>query len=340
MLTKTKAPHFLNGPSIDNDTWRALVESAVAHRYGTASAGQPGAGRSIALMFFNPSLRTRTSMEQAAAQLGADATTLVAGQGTWNFAWGDEVVMDGEEAEHIHEAIGVLARYYDALGVRVFASGTDYELDRTDARMQQIADSATAPVVNLESAFYHPCQALADAATLTDHFDGAVEDKKFVLTWTYHPKALQMAVPNSALLMASRLGMDVTVARPPSHALDASLMNQAEQAARAQGGTVTTEDNIDAAVDDADVVYAKSWGGPLVYTDPDREAAEREAHRHWRVTADRMATTNDGIFMHCLPARRNVVVDDAVLDSPAARHLLQAEYRLHAQKAILARLWQ
>ena len=340
MLTKTKAPHFLNGSSIDDDTWEALVESAVDHRHGRAPTDQPGAGRSIALMFFNPSLRTRTSMELAATQLGAHATTLVAGQGTWNFAWDEGGVMDGGEAEHISEAIGVLSRYYDVLGVRVFASGTDYEQDRTDTRMQQIGDIATVPVINLESAFYHPCQALADAATLTDHFDGAVEDKRFVLTWTYHPKALPMAVPNSALLMAARLGMDVTVARPSSHALDASLVDEAAQVAQAQGGSVATSEDIDAAVEDADVVYAKSWGGPLLYTEPDREAAEREAHRHWRVTADRMIQTNDGIFMHCLPARRNVVVDDAVLDGPQARHLLQSEYRLHAQKALLARLWE
>jgi len=335
----TELHHLLNWHSVDDAVWQQQIEAARRHKWQEAPSAQPGAGKSIALLFFNPSLRTRTSMEVAASQLGAHATTLVPGQGTWGFEWDTGTVMDGEAAEHIHEAVGVLSRYYDAIGVRVFASGTDYEQDRSDALIQQFADAATVPVVNLESAFYHPCQALADAATIADRFDGDVAGKKFVLSWAHHPKALPMAVPNSALLTAARLGMDVTIARPDSHALDDTVLEQAADSAASHGATVTETADMDAAYDGADVVYAKSWGGPMVYADPAREAFLRGQLTDWRVTADRMARTNAAAFMHCLPVRRNVVVDDAVIDGPHAIHLDQAEFRLHAQKAILERIW-
>lgn len=335
----TELRHLLNWHSIDEATWQQQIDAAIRHKKQGVTGVQPGANKSLALVFFNPSLRTRTSMEVAGSQLGAHVTTLVPGQGTWNFAWEKGTVMDGDAAEHITEAVGVLARYYDTIGVRVFASGTDYEQDRTDALLQQFAEVATVPVISLESAFYHPCQALADAATITERFDGDVARKKFVLSWAYHPKALPMAVPNSALLAASRLGMDVTVARPDSHALDDAVMEQAEAYAAEHGGAVEATGDIDAAYADADVVYAKSWGGPMIYSDPEREAQLREQHRDWRVTAGRMARTNEAAFMHCLPVRRNVVVDDAVIDGPHAIHLDQAEYRLHAQKSILERVW-
>jgi N-acetylornithine carbamoyltransferase len=278
-------------------------------------------------------------MEVAAAHLGADSTTLTPGEGTWNLAWEDGAVMDGEAAEHVREAIGVLSRYHDALGVRVFASGTDYEADASDALIQTVADAATVPVLNLESAWAHPCQAVSDAALLTDHFDGNFAGKEFVLSWTTHPKALPMAVPNSAVQMAARCGMDVTVARPETHALDPQVMAEAQALADPHGATVSTTADLDAAVDGADVVYAKSWGGPLVYTDPENEAAARARHADWRITDARTQMTDDAAFLHCLPVRRNVGVDDAVLDGPHACHLDQAEYRLHAQKALLEYVW-
>ena len=331
--------HLIDWHLIDDATWTRQLEAAVAHHRAGKTWTDAARGRSIALMFFNPSLRTRTSMELAAVQLGAYPTTITPGQGTWQFAFDRGVVMDGAEAEHIREAVGVLSRYYDALGVRVFASMKDYEADRTERLLNAFVESATVPVVNLESAFYHPCQALADAATVTTRFDGDVRRRRFVLTWAYHPKPLPMAVPNSALLMAARLGMDVVVARPPEYALDAGVMAEARAYAAQHGTEVTETDDQAAAYDGAEVVYAKAWGGPLAYTEPEREAALRASYRDWRVTSERMARTREAAFMHCLPVRRNVVVDDAVIDGPNAIHLLQAEFRLHAQKAILERLW-
>lgn len=331
--------HILRVDDLDDATWTALLQSAVRHRRDESLRAGAAAGKSLGLVFMNPSLRTRTSMEGAAAHLGAHSTTLVPGDGSWGLEWEEGVVMDGEAAEHAKEAIGVLSRYHDALGVRVFASGTDYEADAADALIRRVADFATVPVINLESAWAHPCQGVSDAATLTERFDGALEGKKFVLSWAPHPKPLPMAVPNTVLRTAARCGMDVTVARPHTHALADDVMADARSLAEKQGGSVATSTDQDAAIEGADVVYAKSWGGPLSYEEPAREADARVQHTDWCITEDQMATARSGAFMHCLPVRRNVVVADAVLDGPHAIHLDQAEYRLHAQKALLEYVW-
>lgn len=333
--------HLIDWQYYDDDTWQALIDRALWH-YGSENRWhQSATGKSIGLMFFNSSLRTRTSMELAAQQLGAFASTLVIGQGTWGFAWGDPgAVMDGNEAEHIKEAVGVLSRYYDALGVRMFASLSDLEADRTEKLINVFKDAAEVPVVNLESAFYHPCQALSDAAALHTHFGGPPKGKKFTLAWCHHPRALPMAVPNSAFLTAARLGMDVTLACPDPYKLDPSIMALAEQYAASTGGSVTHTVDLYEGVRDAHVVYAKAWSGPAIYANKAEEETLRMVNKNWRITADQMRETDNGVFMHCLPVRRNVVVDDEVIDSDAAIHLLQAEYRLHAQKAILEHLWE
>ena len=339
MKPETRNRNLLDWHLLGDDVWAQMVAAALEEAEAGPAWTEQARGRSIALMFFNPSLRTRTSMELAAAQLGAFSTTLVPGQETWRFAWEPGRTMDGDEAEHIQEAVGVLSRYYDALAVRVFASMTDYAKDREDRQLHTFAEAASVPVINLESAFYHPCQALADAATITEHFGGDVAGRRFVLAWTSHPKALPMAVPNSALLMAARLGMDVTVAAPESHQLDADVLAQAQTYAEVHGTRITQTSNLGEAADGAEVIYAKSWGGPLVYTDPEKEAALRRQHRDWRVTPEMMRQTREAAFMHCLPVRRGVVVDEDVLLSDQAIHLRQAEFRLYAQKAILKHAW-
>ncbi len=331
--------HLVDWHLHDDPTWNKLLKRAIWHYQTPEKWSQRAAGKSIGLLFFNSSLRTRTSMELAAAQLGAHATTLNIGQGTWGFSWQDGAVMDGNEAEHIREAVGVLSRYYDALGVRMFASLTDYEADRDELLFNTFVSSSSVPVVNLESAFYHPCQALSDAAALSTHFKGDVKRKKFVLAWCHHPRALPMAVPNSALLMAARLGMDVTLACPEAYKLDPNVMALASSYAEERGARLEHTTDLKIAANQADVVYAKAWSGPAVYQDKDREEALRMENRDWRITEELMNLTSNGAFMHCLPVRRNVVVDDAVIDSDNAIHLLQAEFRLHAQKAILEHLW-
>jgi N-acetylornithine carbamoyltransferase len=321
----------------DLDAWNACLDRAQHHAVhpSWSTAAQ---GKSLGMLFFNSSLRTRTSMELAAAQLGAHPTTLdIGGGGVWGFAWGD-APMTGDQAEHIEEAIGVLSRFYDALGVRLFAGKTDLEADRSDRLMQTLAGYASVPVVNLESALLHPCQALADALTLRQrHADPS--GKRFVLTWAPHPRALPQAVPHSALLAAARLGYDVTLAHPEGFDLAPSVVADAHALATSAGGSVRLTHDPATALDDADVVYAKAWSAPLVYTDPDAEAELRASQHGWRVTAERMARTRDAAFMHCLPVRRGVVVDADVLRGPRSLHLDQAENRLHAQKAVLEWMW-
>lgn len=330
--------HLLDWRQLSDSVWESRIEAAIR-----ASAAPPlltaARGKSIALLFFNPSLRTRTSMEVAAMRTGAHSSVIVPGQGTWGFAWDRGTVMNGVEAEHIHEAVGVLSEYYDAIGVRLFASLSDRAADEEDRRLNQFVSAARVPVLNLESAAFHPCQALADAATMVERFGGDAAGRRFVLTWASHPKALPTAVPNSALLAAARLGMHVTIARPDGYGLSNGIMRQAREYAASRGGSIEETTDQDAAFDGADIVYAKSWAGAAIYDDPAAEEAQRTGHPDWRVTEDRMRRTRDAAFMHCLPVRRNVVVDDAVIDGPAALHLRQAAYRLWAQQSILSWMW-
>ena len=329
--------HLTDWTDLPDSVWEACLDRARWHRANPAWT-RAAAGRALGLLFFNPSLRTRASMDVAAAALGAHAVTLTPGQGTWALEWRDGVTMDGEAAEHVREAVNVLSRYVAALGVRTFATLTDREADATDAAFRAVVAASEVPVVNLESARWHPCQALADAAAVTDTL-GDPRRKKFVLQWAPHPKALPRAVPHSTAVMAARLGMEVVVARPPGFGLGADVLSLARAAAARSGGSVTESEDRDGALSGAHVVYAKAWSGGAVYDDPDSEAARRAQHADWRVTEAALGRTAGAAFMHCLPVRRGVVVDADVLDGPNAIHRLQAEYRLWAQKAILEWVW-
>jgi N-acetylornithine carbamoyltransferase len=331
--------HLTNWADLPDAVWDACLDRALWHG-ANRQWSEAARHKALGLLFFNPSLRTRTSMELAAAHLGAHPLVITPGQGVWGFEWREGVTMEDDKAEHIREAIGVLGRYVDALGVRTFAGLRDRIEDQSDRVFRSIVAASSVPVVNLESATWHPCQALADAATIRERFGNELSGKRFVLAWAYHPKALPQAVPNSALLMAARLGLDVTVAHPEGFDLDDDVINIASATAHLQGGSVRLTDDLDGALDGAHVVYAKAWSGVRVYDDPTAEAALRQRYRAWRITADRMARTDGAAFMHCLPVRRGVVVDGDVLDGPQAVHLTQAEYRLHAQKAVLEWVWE
>lgn len=307
----------------------ALVGMAASLKKNPRS-DRPLSGMSVGLCFMNPSLRTQTSMEVAAASLGAHPVTLHAGAGTWALECREGVVMDGDKPEHAKEAVRVLSRYCQALGVRCFPTGKTWEEDRQDPMLAAFARYATVPVISLESAMGHPLQALADLLTIREKRPKA---RKFLLTWAPHVKALPVAVPHSAAEAASLGGMDVTVLRPYGWDLDHEVMARVEAACRAHGRTLTVTSDAAAAYAGADVVYAKNWGSLLRYNEaPPRD---RGFHDLWRVTPEKMARTEDAIFMHCLPVRRGVVVDDAVLDSPASVVIDQAENRLHTAKAVL-----
>jgi N-acetylornithine carbamoyltransferase len=285
-------------------------------------------------VFFNPSLRTRASFEVGIRQLGGSAVTLEPGKGSWPIEFDDGVVMDGEPEEHVHEVARVLSRYVDLIGVRAFPKFQRWEDDREDKVIRGFAKYATVPVINLET-ITHPCQELALALAMKERL-GALRQKKFVLTWTYHPKPLNTAVANSAALIATKLGMDVTLLCPnEEYHLDDRYLRAARENAAENGGSFSITYDIDHAYRGAHMVYAKSWGAiPYFGRWPD-EKPMRETLKHFIVDERKMALTDDGFFSHCLPVRRNVKVTDAVIDSPRSLVIDEAENRLHVQKAVM-----
>ncbi len=294
----------------------------------------------LAMVFMDPSLRTRTSFETAMYLHGGHAVVLEPGKGSWALETEPGAVMDGDRVEHIIEAARVLGRYADALGVRSFPRGSDWAVARRDAIVRDFARHCEKPVINLESARRHPCQALADAMTLREKL-GETAGKRFVLTWAWHPKALPTAVPASAALAAARLGMEIVIARPEGYELDPEDTALIRKIAQQAGGEfVHIIDDPDDALVGADAVYVKSWGSVKLYGKPEEEAAQRAGLRDWRLTPGRLRSTRGrkGIVMHCLPVRRTVEIDDAVLDGPNSVVVDQAENRLHAQRALLLEL--
>ena len=310
---------------------------------GRIKAGKVTGGlekKVLAMVFMDPSLRTRTSFETAMFLHGGHAVVLEPGKGSWPLETETGAVMDGDSVEHVIDAARVLGRYADALGVRAFPRGADWAVARQDSIIQSFARHCLKPVINLESARRHPCQALADAMTLREKL-GRVEGKRFVLTWAWHPKALPTAVPASAALAAARLGMEIVIARPEGYELDPEDTALIRKAAQQAGGElVHIIDDPDDALVGADAVYVKSWGSVKLFGKPDQEAETRAGLRDWKLTPSRLRSTRGGkgIVMHCLPVRRNVEIDDKVLDGPNSVVVDQAENRLHAQRALLLEL--
>ncbi len=337
--------HFLN----TQDWTRAELDAVLAQaaRFKHNPAGDALKGKSIALVFFNPSLRTRTSFELGAFQLGGHAVVLQPGKDAWPIEFDLGTVMDGEAEEHIAEVAKVLSRYVDMIGVRAFPKFVDWSLDRQDRVLQGFAKYATVPVVNMET-ITHPCQELAHVLALQERFMNrdpgsspgqVLRGKKYVLTWTYHTKALNTAVANSALTIATRMGMDVTLLCPtPEYVLDERYMGWAAANVAESGGSLQVSHDIDSAYAGADIVYAKSWGALPYFGNWEAEKPIRDQYRHFIVDEAKMALTNAAAFSHCLPLRRNVKASDAVMDSPDCIAIEEAENRLHVQKAVMAAL--
>lgn len=323
-----------------SDFSRAELEEiiATARKFKSGEiAGKPLSGKSVALVFFNPSLRTRASMQIGVYELGGNAVILEPGGTSWTLEHAEGVVMDGGKTEHLKEFVRVLERYVAAIGVRTFAELKDWELERTDPILAAFARYASKPIINLESAMHHPCQSLADMLTIRERFGET--KKKVLLTWAFHPKPLPMAVPNSFALAAAQFGHDVRIAHPQGYELDEELLTAIESQTKENGGSLEIVSDVHSAFDDVEVVYAKSWGGKNFYGAADEDIERRAGLRsEWIVDEAKMRRTNDAIFMHCLPVRRNVIVTDGVIDSPNSVVIDEAENRLHVQKALMAKL--
>jgi N-acetylornithine carbamoyltransferase len=327
---------FVDLADFSRDEVLALLQ--LASRLQQHPEPQALAGKVLGLLFMNPSLRTLASMQSGMARLGGTSFVITPGQGTWQLETRRNAVMDGTAAEHIREGLAVLASYCDALGIRAFADVRDLQSDVSESKFREMAALVDKPLINLESAANHPCQALADWKTMDDL--KVPQRAKFVLSWAYHPRALPLAVPAAAVHMAAMRGMDVVVLRPEGFALPPAIMERARAAAAASGGSVTQTAERAEALENAQVIYAKEWGCTTHYGDETADATLRRRYTDWCVRDDWFATTAaDCRLMHCLPVRRNVAVSDSILDGPRSVVLQQAYNRLTAQMAVLHRLF-
>ncbi len=327
--------HFLTTADWSRPELQALIDDA--RNLKQSPLGQSLAGKTIALLFLNNSLRTRTSFDVGINQLGGHAVVLSPSGGMWPLEFADGAVMDGDAEEHVKEAAKVLSRYCDLIGIRAFPKFQDWKEDRKDLILNSFATYSDVPVINMET-IVHPCQELAHIMALEEQL-GALDGKKYLLTWSYHPKPLNTAVANSALTIAAKFGMNVTLLCPtPDYILDQRYVEQARADASAQGHKVSISHDIDEAYDGADVVYAKSWGALPFFGNWESEKPIRDGYRHFIVDEQKMAMTNDALISHCLPMRRNLIMTDAVFDGPNCFAYDEAENRLHVQKAIMKSL--
>ena len=298
---------------------KALVKTALELKQSAPGALLPiGQHKTMVLLFFNPSLRTRLSTQKAGLSLGMQVMVHNAAQG-WQLEFQDGAVMNADKAEHVKEAAAVISQYADVIGVRTFPSLTDRERDYQDVVLEQFKANAQVPVVSLESAIRHPLQSLADWLTIAEH--RPAHRPKVVLSWAPHPKALPQAVANSFLEWMQVADVELCLTHPEGYELAPEFV----------GDTPVIYDQ-SKAFEEADFVYVKNWSPYHAY------GQVQNQDDNWMITPEKMAKTNHGRFMHCLPVRRNVVVADAVINSPRALHLQQSNNRTWAAMVIIKEL--
>ncbi len=288
------------------------------NRFGYTDLGK---NKTLLMLFFNSSLRTRLSTQKAAMNLGMNVMVLDVNQGAWKLETERGVVMDGDKAEHLLEAIPVMGSYCDIIGVRSFAGLKDRDEDYSERIIQQFIDLSGRPVFSMEAATRHPLQSFADLITIEEHKRTA--RPKVVMTWAPHPKALPQAVPNSFAEWMNATDYDFVIANPEGYDLAPEFV-----------GRAIVEHDQRRALEGADFVYAKNWSayeapnyGKVINMDKD-----------WTVDAEKMALTNDAAFMHCLPVRRNMIVTDEVIESPRSLVIPEAANREISAQTVLKRL--
>lgn len=292
-------------------------------------------GKVLSLLFLSPSLRTMASFQAAMTRLGGGSFVISPEMSIHGLESRPGIVMDGAAAEHVREAVPVIASYGDAIGIRAFAERKNLASDVADEEFRSLTGLVDTPCINMESAINHPCQSLADWKTMDD-LGIPANGGKFVLSWAYHPLALPLAVPAATVHMAAMRGMDVTVLRPEGFALPDPIMDKARAAAEQSGGSVVESDQRADAMQDAHVIYAKSWSSTTHYGDRVGDTELRSELDDWCVEEDWFGPArSDCRFMHCLPVRRGVVVSDEVLDGPRSVVIHEAHNRMLAQMAVL-----
>ena len=305
---------FLSIKDVEN--LPALIKYALEIKKNPHVYKDLGRNKSMCLIFLNPSLRTRLSSQKAAFNLGLDTAVLDVGSQGWQLEFADGVKMDSDKAEHIKEAAAVIGSYFDIVAIRAFAKLENREEDYSEQVMESFKKYCPVPVINMESGTGHPLQALADLITIEEH--RTVEKPKVVLTWAPHPKALPQAVANSFSRWMQAADFDLTITHPQGY----ELVDEAV-------GKAKVEYDQKKAFEGADFVYAKNWSsytqyGKVLSQDPE-----------WMVTTDKMKLTNNAKFMHCLPVRRNVIVEDAVIDSENSLVIPEATNRIYSMQVVL-----
>ncbi len=293
--------------------------------------------KTIGLMFFDPSLRTRVSFEVATRQLGGHCINIFAERDIYELEAEDQVIMDGPAEEHVKDAARTLSRYVDALGIRQLGRQGSWARDRQELLIRSYAKYADVPVINLESVLEHPCQAIADMVTMRDHLT-SLKGRRFTLAWSNHPEPKNLGPTHSVLALAATLGMEITIAHPLGFELDPQISAEAESRADASGGSIRVVNSLEEGAAGAEVLYGRSWGSTKYWDDTERETMVKRSLQSWRIDEELMDCTDKALFMHPLPVRRNVVATDAVLDGPRSVIYDQAENRVYAQKALLAHL--
>ena len=283
-----------------------------------------GHHKTVLLIFFNNSLRTRLSTQKAARNLGLDVIVLDVNQGAWKLETERGVIMDGDKSEHLLEAIPVMASFCDIIGVRTFAGLSDRSADYAENILSQFIKYSGKPVFSMESATAHPLQAFADLITIEEHKEKA--RPKVVLTWAPHPRALPQAVPNSFAEWMRGADVDFVVTHPEGYELDPLFVGDAQ-----------VEYDQMRAFEGADFVYAKNWSCPGV-TNANDYGKILSQDMSWTVDAAHMAVTNNAQFMHCLPVRRNMIVSDEVIESPRSLVIPEAANREISATVVLKRI--
>ncbi len=311
----------MNFISIQNiDSLEKWVKQALKIKKNPLKNRKLGKNKTLGMLFFNSSLRTRLSTQKAALNLGMNVMVMNFTSEGWTLEFEDGSIMNSDASEHIKEAASVVSQYCDIIAIRAFAELKDKEKDNAEIVISGFSKYATVPIVNMESATGHPLQSFADAITMEEH--KTQHRAKVVLTWAPHPKALPQAVPNSFVkMMQKQSTMDFVITHPEGYELNPEITKDTK-----------IEYDQDKAFENADFIYAKNWSnykeyGKITNSDP-----------NWTVTAKKMKLTNNAKFMHCLPVRRNMIVTDEVIDSENSIVIEQANNRTYAAQLVLQKI--
>lgn len=343
MITNLKGRDFLSELDFTREELETILDVAwdLKRRRATGEAHELLKGMTLFMIFYNQSLRTRNSFEAGMHQLGGHAHDLNPKQIYTPALPGREVAYS---TERVSDVARVLSRMGEGIGIRCYGEPVDWIYGEAHRMIEEFAYWSDIPVINMEDDVYHPCQAMADIMTIIEKKGRDLRGKKFVMSWAYSPSVEKpLAVPQSAIGIASKFGLNITLAHPEGFELDPTIIDTVKDNAKKSGGSFEIVYDMKEAFKDADIVYPKAWTSkqfiPPAVDKPQLDKSQElfDKNKHWKTTKEMMKLAKeDAIYMHCLPADRGWEVDDDVMDGPQSVVFDEAENRLHAQKAIMS----